>query len=83
MKNKGVISLLSEYFMKQDRNYVCKLAAGLMIDINRIAHYADLPEKERDCLNLRIKHNSNQLARFLTDGSGEHMEVTTLNSDDL
>lgn len=66
--NKEIIKALTEYFMLQPQENTCKMLACLLIDLNRIVHYKQLPQAELDSLNLRVQLNIDQLNKFIKDG---------------
>ena len=79
--NKQVISELTEYFMTQDRKNVCKTLASMLIDLNRIVNFRDLPEKERVSLFERTDLNIKQLHEFIKNGSKEDLILHTWDSE--
>ena len=76
MKNKEVIDSLTNYFLSQtDVATVCRALASCMIDYHRLANWAHITPEERDSLTLRIEMNSEELEKFVEEGSTKPLEL--------
>jgi hypothetical protein len=83
MMNKELMDKLQDYFLTQDQKTVCRLAASLMIDLNRILYATALPAKELDCLVFRVRHMIEELRNFADHDCKDELFLFKLNSDDL
>lgn len=66
--NKSLISEMVLYFMEQDKEVLCKILAGTMLDIHRFIIFEELPKQEADSLLQRCLLNSEEVCRFAKHG---------------
>lgn len=71
--NKEIILKLTDNFMKQPQEQVCKMLACMLIDLNRIVNYKQLEKQELDNLQYRIGWNIKQLYEFVENGPNGHL----------
>jgi len=74
MTNKKVIDMLVKYFLSQDPEKVATLLACCMIDLKRVNDIEELPDDERERLEVRLVLNAEQLIKFSKEK--EHKELT-------
>lgn len=69
--NKQLLKDLTEYFMEQDKETVCRALAGSLLDIYRIRIIHLLPEAEALNLKARVEQNVFNLKNFAKGVRGE------------
>lgn len=81
--NKALLQELAAWFLTQDKETVCRLAAGFMLDLHRCNLGDLLSEKDAGALFVRLVHNSEQLRKFAENGPNCDLEVITVTSDNI
>lgn len=67
MTEGEAIEKLQRYFMTQDKEVVCELAGGVLIDIMRIYAIVDTPMRRHKDLWNRIEANIKTIDSILSD----------------
>jgi len=80
MENKEIMDKLAAYFITQDPAVIARLAASLLIDINRIWHVENLQEEEMESLVERMEINLAQLNEFILNGPQQDLKIIVRNS---
>jgi len=80
--NKEIIKELTDYFMKQPQELVCKMLAGTLVDLNRLKNIDQLEVNEKLSVLFRLEHNLDQLHEFIENGSRKDLKVETINFDE-
>ena len=82
ISNKELINRLTDYFMEQDKEAICRSLANAMIDLHRVANADSMGVKEAECLLYRLAHNSKQLMSFAKNGPSGSFSVRNIDSGD-
>jgi hypothetical protein len=79
VENKVLIQKLSEYFLTQNPETVCRALAGAMVDMVRIEHWSQITEEERESFFFRVKSNAQMVQDFVMNGYGKDDELVINN----
>lgn len=79
VENKVLIQKLTEYFLTQKPETTCRALAGLMVDMVRIEHWAQINEEERESFRFRVKANADMVHDFVINGFNNDDELITAN----
>lgn len=75
ISNKEVMDRLEAYFLaKSSPQKTARALGALMVDMNRLMVFSELPKFERDNLYARMVLNSKELENFIEDPSASEQE---------